>query len=177
MPRSAAGGYRLRRHGRRRYPREIDVVIHHAVAVRLLLLASAVVDEDEVKVRTVAKFEAPEFPVGDDREPRFARTARLEASRFAVLRADDVLGDVVCVVQESLGNIGQLVADFGDGKLIHDVAGGDPQDLLVLEIAQSVHHPLDVVTVVRRQQGIESFDEFVAARRGEQLTCVEQFVE
>ena len=100
-------------------------------------------EEDEIEIRGVAELDSAELPVGDYGKAPLAGLAR--TPRHAVPCRHDVPGDDRNLGDDGLGGRGEVVAHLHEGERVSDVAGRDPEELDLLELAHGVHLLLGVV--------------------------------
>ena len=112
-------------------------------------LGIAIVDEHR-PVRAMPQLDAADLAVADDDETRIAQAA-IAALGLAVTGHRLAPGQGQHLIEDRLGQPGQVVADFHQGQVAGDLRGGYPQTVGQLEVTQSLHLLLQIVLGNARQ--------------------------
>ena len=139
-------------------------------------LRIAVVDEHQVEVRAVAQFDAADLAIADDDEIRVA-VAAVAALGRAVPGHRVPPGQRQHLIEDRLGQPGQVVADLHQRQRAGELRGGHAQAVRQLEVAQRLHLLFQIVLGNPRQPLAQFGGQLRRLGRAVQAAFIEQFVE
>ena len=115
-----------------RQPGEKQIIGERFGAVGLLGLRVAIVNEHEIEIRRIPKFQATELAIGNNCKTRRQGLAIQLIARPAVFGHQVSPRQGACAVDQDLRDPRQMIADVGDWEIHHQITGRDPQHLLML---------------------------------------------